>query len=325
MVCPNCNNTVPDDSLFCQHCGVNIQEFTEEKRKAEEAEAARIAEEKRMAEEEESARVTEEKQMAGEDAIYKICPKCRRQLTVDSAFCQYCGNDLSVVKQHLPANELNLSNDELATNSTELSKVASMVDDKLYSTNNNSNEIVTTSRESINTPDTNPKTVGSKARLIVVILLIATLAGLNLFQYYLYSQSQTRIATLESQVSTKDLELIKTRTKAENYDFILNTALSGKLGFAAYNFYASEDVIVVSKNQTDRKFTLTANWTNGGTVSINYSPSDVNPAAWLSFDKNNWSTSVSITIEPIHVGITRATFSNNVDNKTFDVLIIVTD
>ncbi len=90
MRCPNCGYDLPDDSLFCQYCGINIQEknkeiagisgaarLAEEKRKTEEAarlaeekrkaaEAARLAEEKRKAEE--AARLAEEKRKAEEAA-----------------------------------------------------------------------------------------------------------------------------------------------------------------------------------------------------------------------------------------------------------------
>ena len=77
---------------------------------------------------------------------------------------------------------------------------------------------------------------------------------------------------------------------------------------------------MVDKSETNRKFTLTANWTNGGTVSVDYS----GLSAFVSFDNDSWTTSTKMTIEPWREGVTAVTFSNNVDSKTFKVIIIVT-
>ena len=45
----------------------------------------------------------------------------------------------------------------------------------------------------------------------------------------------------------------------------------------------------------------------------------------LEFDQNSWKTSTTMTLKPQQEGYTVATFSNNVDSKTFSILIIVTD
>ena len=89
----------------------------------------------------------------------------------------------------------------------------------------------------------------------------------------------------------------------------------------AYNFKSDESVIVVRKNEKDRKFTLTANWPSYGYVDVSYS----SYAATVSFDKDSWSTSTKMTVNPHSVGATVVTFSNTVNSDTFKILIIVTD
>ena len=109
--------------------------------------------------------------------------------------------------------------------------------------------------------------------------------------------------------------------KSGYFDTICKELSTGNIGYAASNFKASESVIVVDKNETNRKFTLTANWTNGGTVSTDYS----GYSAWVNFDNDSWTTSTKMTIEPWQEGVTAVTFSNDVDSKTFKILIIVTE
>lgn len=112
------------------------------------------------------------------------------------------------------------------------------------------------------------------------------------------------------------------RQKAEDFDAICEELQVGNVGYAANNFRASESVIVVPKSQKNRKFTLTANWSSGGTVSVDYSAFGV---ASVRFDKDSWTTSTTMTIEPWRAGVTAVTFSNDIDYRTFKVLIIVTE
>ena len=90
---------------------------------------------------------------------------------------------------------------------------------------------------------------------------------------------------------------------------------------------ASEsDRCLAQKQGTEygRKVTLTAHWYNGGTVSMSYSPYATRSVD-VSFDKENWDTSTTLTITPKRVGVTTVTFSNDVDSHTFKMVVIVID
>ena len=198
-----------------------------------------------------------------------------------------------------------------------------------------------------NRSNTNVTSKTGKGRILISLILIVGILSiaLNVFQYVSYKNT---IATVEEQLKTAD-GAIKTlekelasqkrsvelkqksidaqkqkitalEKKANNFDDIVSGMQFGNTGYAASNFFASDSVIVVRKNETNRKFKLTANWSSGGTVYVDYSSN----AAVVSFDNDEWSTSTQMTVHPLSEGVTIVTFSNSVNSKTFKVLIIVT-
>lgn len=152
---------------------------------------------------------------------------------------------------------------------------------------------------------------------IIIVLLIASLA-LNTL---LYLGAVGAIKQLDDEIAGLNEGIKSLEIKAEYYDEICKELSTGNIGYASDNFCASEDVIVLSKYETGRSFTLTAHWSAGGTVETTYSGS----SALVSFDEDSWYSSTGITITPMRKGITAVTFSNSVDSNTFKVLIIVTD
>lgn len=168
---------------------------------------------------------------------------------------------------------------------------------------------------------------------LLSVLLIASI-GLNVMQYLQGQEAIETVATqttqieeLEKEVSTQKSTISSQKSqiadleeKGGYFDTICKELSTGNIGYAASNFKASESVIVVDKNETNRKFTLTANWPNGGSVSIDYS----GYSALVNFDNDSWTTSTKMSIEPWSEGVTTVTFSNDVDSKTFKIIIIVT-
>ncbi len=190
------------------------------------------------------------------------------------------------------------------------------------------------------------------APLVFLSILIFILSVLNIVQYLNNQQSVETISAFESKLADTENELaLNARTisdyksmisiqesnisslnamvtenakKAKDYDDLLSALCCNNLGYAASNFQSSESVIVVGKNQKMRKFTLTAYWSKGGTVSVSYSP-NIKKTATVEFDNEKWDHSTTMTVIPMSAGITTVTFSNNVDSKSFQVIIIVTE
>ncbi len=167
--------------------------------------------------------------------------------------------------------------------------------------------------------------------VITITLVIVALAGLNAFQYVTHYKNiesytkeitdlQEQVKTSSSTISIQKNKISELEDKAESFDDICNLLSEGNIGYASSNFRASESIIILRKSETSRKFTLTANWSNGGNVSVSYSSF----AAFVSFDNNSWYTSTAMTVEPASEGVTVVTFSNDVNYDTFKILIVVT-
>ena len=212
----------------------------------------------------------------------------------------------------------------------------------------NSNSMLTTSEstkklgKTRSTTNTGKMSAGEKTlKVLSWILVVLATSALVIALYQIYglrnqnAEQLAQINTLQEKISDLETTINKQnntinsqkktianlKPKADNYDDICSSLKYGNIGFAAYNFKSDESVIVVRKNEKDRKFTLTANWPSYGYVDVSYS----SYAATVSFDKDSWSTSTKMTVNPHSVGATVVTFSNTVNSDTFKILIIVTD
>lgn len=129
------------------------------------------------------------------------------------------------------------------------------------------------------------------------------------------------IEKLNDEISYKDRKISYYKPKGECYDDIVNSLKNSNIGYAASNFKTDESVIVVSKHEKNRKINLTAYSSLGRTVSVSYSSN----AARIDFDKEKWTSSTPLTILPNEEGSTIVTFEDCDDNKSFKILIIVTE
>ena len=165
------------------------------------------------------------------------------------------------------------------------------------------------------------------------------LVGLNVYQYFGYHNTiesnasviadleqqiklkDATISTQKSTISTQKSKIAKLEVKADYYDDICAFLSGGNIGYAADNFKSSESIVLVGKTETTRKITLTAYWSSGGSVSTSNSNF---LATGISFDNDNWSRTTTMTINPRSEGVSIITFTNDVDAKTFKIMIIVT-
>ena len=252
-----------------------------------------------------------------------ICPKCGMQLPDDSEFCQYCGTKATSPVEQVTPPVVSAA----PVQDTIVKSIPTVTISENFEGSKNTEQ---------DSADLNPtrKSASKKWIIVAVSLAIVVLlsASLNVYQYI---SARTTVDTLngtiadkESQIKNKNTEITNLKNKVssmesavENYETIVNAVKYDNLGYAASNFQSSESVIVVSQNEKSRKFILTANWSNGGNVSVDYD--SYFPSAYVDFDQNSWTTSTKMTIEPRHSGVTVVTFSNDVNRQTFDVIIIV--
>lgn len=271
------------------------------------------------------------------------CPKCNSILPDDSEFCQFCGTKVeNKAAINIPTKQIVVQGEKEPTKQENANAPVFIV-------SSNDNQTV---HEFENSKEPHCKVCGGQidsktkkcvscgkqyfklrpsvlAVALLAVFLVASI-GCNVYQYLASQDSINKISSLESTVSSQKSEISSLNSqagnnndKAESYDDLISALSYGNIGYASSNFQSSESVIVVKKNEQNRKFILTANWSNGGTVDTSYSPTL--PTAYVSFDNDEWDTSTTMTVEPVRAGITTVTFSNDVDGRAFKVIIVVTD
>lgn len=312
MICPNCGLELPSDSEFCEYCGMHLEKDT----------------------------LTEENPQNTHQKNEQTCAQCGKIVPDDSDFCPYCGSEIRHELLHdagqfggknQKSNELNKKQpkEKAQRKAKEKRARAKQFCRKC------GGEIDATSKRCSKCGKQYFN--GRKALPIFLItLLLALLAGALAWQLIcnqnisaeneMLSDKNTQLEKTVSNLRGKNTQLEKKvsnfREETDGYRLIISAAKKGNFGYAADNFKSSDDIIFVQKNETDCKITLTANWTYGGNVNYTYSPR-TNPSANISFDLDHWNTSTTVTIIPKHTGVTKVTFTNDVDDQSFDIVIIV--
>jgi hypothetical protein len=200
-------------------------------------------------------------------------------------------------------------------------------------------------------PQRKAKTVG----IILTVFALLALLGLNIFQYVKYAEEmkmqmasasaqeakiETKIKQINRQaeeidglerelttVNQQNKELVasnnKYSLKASYFDGLLAFLDGEKIGRASDDFYADTGIILVNTAETDKTITLTADWYDAFSVKLfisNYAVADV------SFSKDDWTGSTTkLNITPCSAGVASVTFTNDLNDQTFQVLIIVVE
>ena len=198
-------------------------------------------------------------------------------------------------------------------------------------------------------PEPKPKKEGNGGKLAFIIIaavLIAALAGLNVYQYAAFGstaqESADRIKQLEGEVSSKESEInslhgqIDTlesealsrenemsslRTRSGWLDEIAEFIDDYDAGYATDYFRASEALIVTTTADYLESFTLYTGYNLGMTVSYETEGS----SATLEFAEDTWGSSVDLYVYPQSPGITIFTLSNDLYYDSFRVMVVVTE
>jgi cell division protein FtsB len=128
-------------------------------------------------------------------------------------------------------------------------------------------------------------------------------------------------AELESQVSVLRAQNDNYSQIAADFRRICGFFSSGGAGFASASFKASESVICMSVNDLWKPFTLTTDFGKSATISVQYE----GVSATAEFTEERWGSSTTVNVYPSRKGTTVATYTNNLNDQKFSVLIIVLD
>lgn len=241
------------------------------------------------------------------------CNKCKRDNPPDSEFCQYCGSKLvKSVGKH--SGEIDPDDFIIKSSETEAPKITSKV-----------------------------------VRMLMVAIIII-LASLNIFQYVNYRITISRLLAKKNEVLAQNENILKQkddeirqrdeqikndiakiasltndvfayRNKANTYDEIVNAFdPQESYGYASRNFQMSDGVIILDKGGSRKRITLTAAF-DGVTVQMDQNGS----AADIRWNESKWSGSTTTldVVSGLFAGVTLATFSNDLNNQEFQIMIIV--
>lgn len=269
-----------------------------------------------------------------------FCPFCGMRLPDESNFCQYCGSKLSP--------DDTLTSEAITTKSLERGKEPFYTHTPLNSSNNDGIDR-NVMQEKVALQSVNATSRKNQVALVCISILLVFLAGLNVIQYNSIKGRESEISDLSSDIKVLEFENNKYRALVDKqetqietaqketedlkgslalaqyyvdkYNIIVESMKKGALGFAANNFKTNESIVVIDSNDKNKKITLTANWPKGGSVSVKYD--SLYPTATIAFDQVEWKTSTKLSIIPNYLGVSVATFSNDVNNQTFDIILIV--
>lgn len=279
------------------------------------------------------------------------CPNCGTILSDDNKFCRFCGAKLDLTTCNEPAPEdVSSPNESLAEVDAPIATdVPSQPDSTSVAPSLSSKKKTVYCKRCGGPIDPEEKRCtlcGKKYSLwkkvlpiCILIFLLFVSFGANFGQFFFHKvalsevestldtkldkidQQNEEIRILEASLASRNDELTRLQDSLSSYEDSFALLSQGNVGYAASNFNVDQSVIVLRQNQT-KKFTLTANWSDGGTVSVDYSNGLI---ADISFDNDSWYTSTQMTAEGYSPGSTVVTFSNDVDSRTFKMLIIVTE
>ena len=130
-------------------------------------------------------------------------------------------------------------------------------------------------------------------------------------------ESNTKLKTQVSELEKNNKAL---SVKADKYDEIASFLKGGYAFNTSQYFNASETIIIMNKNEKNRKFTLTTNWGGSGKLSTESSDSSV---AVANFDEESWYNSTQLTLSAAKEGTAIITITSSNMKSPVKVLVIV--
>lgn len=183
------------------------------------------------------------------------------------------------------------------------------------------------------------KTATSKSskavRIAFVVILIAALAG-DIFFYSAYSNysgmywelwrenwqtdkdlqaAEEKLSTAEEMLDQVQKEQVQTKKELDSL-----SELSNLCSYGTDNYFADKYILVLSKSETKN---VAIHWNGSGTMTRHDSDTGKATCKWADDWTDN--TTIDVIVTGQSSGYSILTFTNDVDDDTFNVLVIVKD
>ena len=155
------------------------------------------------------------------------------------------------------------------------------------------------------------------AFIIALVLALAATAAFLLLYFDVFDFWKNSGSDNKSAAQAADTASLQ--EKAGAYDVMVDFLAKDEPNVGAKKFYAEVPVIVMNKDDEPVTFRITANLSRGANVTF----SAYDNVAKFEWTEESWSKSTDIRVTPVAPGATVITFSNDANDATFEVLVIV--
>lgn len=234
------------------------------------------------------------------------CPICKSFQPDGQLFCPDCGSKLVPVQQETEKREAEKRETERKQ-----------------------------SRETVKYTQTATSKSSKAVHIVLIVLLIAALAG-DIRFYLAYSNYSDMywdlwnenwqtdwdlkaavedLATAEKKLDQIQKEQAQTKKELDRF-----SELSKLCGYGTDNFFADKYILVLKKSETKN---VAVHWKADASGSVSWDNSDTGKATCKWADEWSDSTTIDVIVTGQSSGYSILTFTNDVNDDTFDVLVIV--
>ena len=165
------------------------------------------------------------------------------------------------------------------------------------------------------------KTTNILENAVIIACIVVSIA--LCFCLLTMKSQKEEITTLNSTVSQYESKYEKAKQESndnyQKYHSIINFLRSPDAGYASSNYYASDSIVVLNKNGFAKDVYITCKYYNTSIYFNNADTSVVLPT-W----SNSWNgNTISISFSPVLTGTSIVKFTNDYNNESFRVMVIV--
>ena len=168
--------------------------------------------------------------------------------------------------------------------------------------------------------DTKKSDGPSVLQIIAFVQIIGVIIVAYFYINLLNKKTETQFNQLQREKNDLQNEVSMYKEKSEVIDLVSDFLNEQDAGKSSNDFYASEKIIVLNKDNKTKSFNVTAKFERPYTLSWDYDDSIIE----ITSDDKWVDTVLTIYVNPVEVGVNYVTFTNTRNLQQFRVMVIVT-